>query len=237
MTVSVAHTFQSSKAQGADATIVSKNEWNAAHTFTMATGALLGRTTASAGAVEEITPNTTDFSLASNALALKNQLSYRVLTADATGADSSTAQSVFVTTEDFTAEAATSYEIDAFYHITRSAGTTSHTTGILFGGTATYTAIRYLAQVTNPTGNVLGAVQQIVGAAATEVVLTSANTSATENLMIRIKGIMRVSGAGTIIPQFKYSAAPGGAPTIEQESFFMFRKLGSNVVESAGSWA
>jgi hypothetical protein len=237
MTISVAHSFVSAKAQGADATIVSKNEWNASHTFTQATGALLGRTTAGAGSVEEITPNTTDFQLASTALALKNQLSYRLLTSDATGADSSTAQSVFVTTEDFTAEAAISYEIDAFYHITRSAGTTSHTTGVLFGGTATYTSIRYLAQVTNPTGNALGAVQQIVGEAATETVLTAANTSATENLMIKINGIIRVSGAGTVIPQFKYSAAPGGAPSIKANSYFKFRKLGTNVIESAGSWA
>jgi hypothetical protein len=80
-------------------------------------------------------------------------------------------------------------------------------------------------------------VQQIVGEAATETVLTAANTSATENLMIKINGIIRVSGAGTVIPQFKYSAAPGGAPSIKANSYFKFRKLGTNVIESAGSWA
>lgn len=236
MTISLAHSFVSSKSQGADVTLVSKNEWNAAHTFTMATGALLGRTTASAGSVEEITPSTTDFSLASGALSLKNPLNYRILTSDGIGSDSSTAQVVF-STGSFTAEAATSYEIDALYHITRAAGTTSHTTGILFGGTATYTAIRYLAQVTNPTGNALANVQQIIGAAATEVVLTAANTSSTENLLIKINGIMRVSSGGTIIPQFKYSSAPGGAPTIKQESYFKLRKLGDNTVSAVGSWA
>lgn len=236
MTITVSHSFVSTKSQGADATLVSKNEWNNAHTFTMATGALLGRTTAGAGSVEEITPNTTDFSLASSALALKNQQSYRVLTADIAGSDVNTAQVVF-TTGSFTAEAATSYAVDALYHITRSAGTTSHTTAVLFGGTATYTSLRYLAQVTNPTGNVLGNVQQIIGDAATAVTLTAANTSATENLMINIKGIFRVSAAGTIIPQFQYSAAPGGAPTIKADSYFRLTKLGSNVVASAGSWA
>jgi hypothetical protein len=237
MTISLVHSFVSSKSQGADATEVSKNEWNAEHTYTMATGMLLGRTTASTGAVEEITPDATDFTFSSTALALSAPDVFRVLTADATGSDVSTAQSVFVATEDFTAAASTTYAFDAFYHITRAAGTTSHTTGVLFGGTATYTSLRYLAQITNPTGNVLTAVSQIVGDAATEVVLTAANTSATENLTISLKGIIRVNGGGTIIPQFKYSAAPGGAPTIKANSYFRMRKLGTDTVASAGSWA
>lgn len=238
MTISVVHSFVSAKAQGADATEVSKNEWNAEHTFQMATGTILGRTTASTGAVEEITPNSTDFTFSSLALALAAPDVFRVLAADDTGSDVSTAQAVFPTAalDSFTAAASTAYAFDAFYHIVRSAGTTSHTTGVLFGGTATYTSLRYLAQITNPTGNVLTAVSQIVGAAATEVVLTAANTSATENLTISLKGIIRVNGAGTIIPQFKYSAAPGGAPTIKADSYFRMRKLGTDTVASAGSW-
>lgn len=237
MTITLAHSFVSAKAQSADATIVSKNEWNAAHTFTVATGMLLGRTTAGAGAVEEITPNSTDFSFSSTALALAAPEVFRALTADITGMDVSTAQDVF-TNGSFNAAAATTYVFDAFYHIVRSAGTTSHTTGVLFGGTATYTSARYLAQVTNPTGNVLGNVQQIVGEdATTEVVLTAANTSATENLMINLKGVIRVNGAGTLTPQFKYSASPGGAPTMKANSYFRLRKLGINTVTSQGSWA
>jgi hypothetical protein len=237
MTISVVHSFVSAKSQGADATEVSKNEWNAEHTYTMATGMLLGRTTASTGTVEEITPNSTDFTFSSTALALAAPDVFRVLTADATGSDVNTAQSVFVTTEDFTGAASTTYAFDAFYHITRAAGTTSHTTAVLLGGTATYTSVRYLAQVTNPTGNALAAVNQIVGDAATAVTLTAANTSATENLTISLKGIIRVNGSGTIIPQFQFSAAPGGAPTIKANSYFRLRKLGTDTVASAGSWA
>jgi hypothetical protein len=236
MAITLAHAFVSGKAQGADATEVSKNEWNAAHTFTMATGALLGRTTASAGTVEEITPNSTDFSYSSTALALAAPDVFRVLTADITGTDGNSTQAVF-TTGTFTAAASTTYAFDAFYHITRAAGSTSHTTSTLFSGTATYTSVRYLAQVTNPTGNVLGAVQQIVAADQNAVVLTAANTSTTENLMINLKGILRVNGAGTIIPAFQYSAAPGGAPTIKANTYFRMRKLGSDVVTLAGSWA
>src|SRR6478735_7245385 len=105
MTLSVTHTFVSTQAQGADPDIVSKNEWNAEHAFTMATGKLLGRTTASAGAVEEITPSSTDFAFAGGALALGPGI-ITVLASDFTGADSATAQPVFTAAQDtFTAEA------------------------------------------------------------------------------------------------------------------------------------
>lgn len=236
MTITLGHSFVSAKSQSADATLVSKNEWNAAHTFTMATGALLGRTTASAGAVEEITPNTTDFSLSGGALALGAPAIFRVLTGDISLADVNTAQALF-TAGSFTAAGSTTYAFDALYWISRSAGTTSHTTAVLFGGTATFTSLAYRAQVTNATGNVLASVQQIMGAAATGLTLTSANTSATENLEIGLTGIMRVNGAGTIIPQLQYSAAPGGTPTFKANSYFRMRKLGTDTVAIGGAWA
>lgn len=58
MTVSLKHAFESAKSDGADSTLVQPSNWNAEHTLTMATGKLLGRTTASTGAVEEITVGT-----------------------------------------------------------------------------------------------------------------------------------------------------------------------------------
>jgi hypothetical protein len=151
-------------------------------------------------------------------------------------ADVNTAQALF-TAGSFTAAASTAYSFDAFYWISRSAGTTSHTTAVLFGGTATFTSIMYNAQVSNPTGNVLANAQQIMSAAATGLTLTAANTSATENLMIKLKGTMRVNGAGTIIPQLQYSVAPGGTPTHKANSYFRLRKLGTDTVAIGGAWA
>jgi hypothetical protein len=157
---------------------------------------------------------------------------------DATGSDVNTAQAVFGSSGDaLTVEADTTYELEALYWITRAAGTTSHTTAVLFGGDATLTSIIYLAQVSNPTGNALGTVSQIMGAAATALTVTSANTSATENLMIRLRGIVRVDAGGTLIPQFQYSAAPGGAPTTKAGSYFKVRKLGDGSVATVGPWA
>ncbi len=237
MTITLSHSFISAKAQGADATLVSKNEWNAAHTLTQATGAILARTSASAGVTEEIVPDTTDFTMA--ALTLKQGPGrFTVLTTDFTGVDNSAAQPVFGTLQDaFTAEASTTYLFDAFYHIVRSAGTSAHTTGVLFGGTATLTSIRYSVQVSNPTGNVLSAVNSIVGVAATETVITGSNNSATENLIINLNGVIRVNAAGTIIPQFKYNTSPGGAPDVKADSYFRLRKIGTNTVTLGGAWA
>jgi len=54
MTISVKHTFQSAKPDGADATLVQPSNWNDEHVLTLATNKLLGRATAGTGAVEEI---------------------------------------------------------------------------------------------------------------------------------------------------------------------------------------
>jgi len=121
-------------------------------------------------------------------------------------------------------------------YLTRAAGTTSHTTGVQFGGTATLTAIDYVALSKTATGNVLGAVSSISGNVATLVVVTAASTSATENLEIFVKGTIRVNAAGTFIPQFKYSATPGGAPTIKRGSSFRLQPIGNGTVVSQGTW-
>lgn len=158
--------------------------------------------------------------------------------ADVAGSNVNTAQPVFGSTEDtLTLTANTTYVFEAVYFITRAAGAASHTTAVLFGGTATLTSIGYLAQVTNPTGNALAAVQQIWSAAATAVVLTAANTSTTENLMIVLRGIIRTNGAGTLIPQFIYSVAPGGAPTITKNSYFKIWPMGVDTVKAVGNWS
>lgn len=57
MTITISHSFVSGKADGGDATLVKPSDWNAAEVTSMATGKLLGRTTAGTGAFEEITPS------------------------------------------------------------------------------------------------------------------------------------------------------------------------------------
>ena len=54
MTIAITHPFVSAKGDGTDATLVRPSNWNAAHSTSMASGNLIGRQTAGAGAFEEI---------------------------------------------------------------------------------------------------------------------------------------------------------------------------------------
>lgn len=54
MAIQIKHQFVSLKGDGTDATQVQPSNWNAAHAFTLATGQLVGRLSAGAGAAEEI---------------------------------------------------------------------------------------------------------------------------------------------------------------------------------------
>ena len=239
MTITLAHSFVSAKAQGADATLVSKNEWNAAHSFLCATGVLLGRSTAATGAVEEITPTSTDFALTGGAISLAAPLNFRSLASDVNGANVATPQAIFDTPTGFNAEASTTYEFSAAYHIARTAGTSSHTTALAFSGTATITSMRYVAQVTNSDTGSLANAQQISIASASATTITAANTSASEQIVVKLNGVIRTNGAGTIIPQFQYSAAPGSVPVIKANTYFALRKVGTSAMTSApaANWA
>ena len=194
-------------------------------------------TTAAAGASEYDGKAFYDSAVASGR-GLRRISHFTALTADFVGTNVNTAQPFFSTAQDvITLSALTSYEFEAVISMSRAAGTTSHTIGILFGGTATFTSIGYHAQSTSTTGNALGAISSIYGVAATSTVVTAASTTATENNHFVLKGIMRINAAGTVIPQFIFSAAPGGVPTIRANSYFKLTPLGSNTVASVGNWA
>lgn len=164
------------------------------------------------------------------------------LSANQTGADSSTAQTWFPGggATGITVVASTSYMFEGVLNFSRSAGTNSHTTGLLFGGTATITSIGYQA-------NALGAVNSFTGTTnfalmnwvevATDTQLTAASTSATECVQYQIQGMVRINAGGTFIPQFKFSAAPGGAPSVRANTWFRMYPVGTNTVLNVGNWS
>jgi len=80
MAISLKHLFTSPKSDGTDSTLVQPSNWNAEHTLTMATARLVGRTTAAAGAAEEISVGA-NLSLASLTLNLASSVSITALTA------------------------------------------------------------------------------------------------------------------------------------------------------------
>jgi len=162
-----------------------------------------------------------------------------VLTTDNVLSDVDTAQVVFNSPASgtITLPASTSYFMEAIYYITRTAGTNSHNLRTSFATGGTLTSIAYTADTTSTTGNALGAVSRIYATAATATVVTAASTTATENITVIIKGVVRTNTAGTFTPQIQYSAAPGGAPTILANSYLRLIPIGTNTVASVGNWS
>ncbi len=80
MAISLKHSFVSPKSDGTDSTLVQPSNWNAEHQLSMATARIVGRTTAGAGAAEEIAIGA-GLSLASGELKLASSVSITALTA------------------------------------------------------------------------------------------------------------------------------------------------------------
>lgn len=159
---------------------------------------------------------------------------YKVLDATATGSNSNSAQPWFPTNGGVTVESGAMYWFRGQLRLTRSAGTTSHTTDLLFGGTATITSIGYMLGAKEGDAATISDWDWRWGTVATALNVKAASTSATENAVFRVEGFVKINAGGTFIPQFKYSAAPGGAPTIDLGTYFELRKL---TATSRGTWS
>lgn len=161
----------------------------------------------------------------------------KALSADVAGADSLAAQPWFPVAGGVTVLANTTYLMRGLLATTRAAGAVSHTTGLLFAGTATLTGIQYEAIANTGDVDTLVAATRTISRVATNTTVKAASTAATEAISIEVIGIVRVNAGGTFIPQFIYSAAPGGAPTVKSNSFFRLDVLGTGAFTTLGTWA
>jgi hypothetical protein len=163
----------------------------------------------------------------------------RVQAGDATGIDSTNAQPWFTLRGGAYVYNGSNYHFEGLLWTTLGLGvpSVSHTTSILFGGTATVSEIHY--QATCNTGDTAAseAANVLLGSAATALVVKAASTSATEVVRVKVSGIFRCGGSGTFTPQFKYSAAPGGVPTIKSMTYFKVERIGSSTYYDQGAWA
>lgn len=156
----------------------------------------------------------------------------RILTADEAKSNVNTIQPWF-STGAVTLPGGTTYLIEGFLHL--SNGTTTHTTILAFGGTATLTSIDYLALIQSQVLNALNTTQTTkVCSAATEQVLNATSTAA--STFIYVRGVIRTNVGGTLIPQFRFSAAPGGSNIAKRNSYFKLTSIGNNTVTSVGTW-
>jgi hypothetical protein len=161
-----------------------------------------------------------------------------ILSSAFVGTDVATAQPFLAAAQDtITLQAGVTYLMEASFYLSRAAGTTAHTISTLFGGTATFTSIDYDILSTVKIGAVLSAVSAIHASVATATVVTASNNDATENNSIDMHGVFRVNAGGTVIPQFQYSAAPGGVPTVAANSYIKFTPIGSSTVTTVGNWS
>ncbi len=155
------------------------------------------------------------------------------------GGNVTTAQDVFGV--GVTLSGSTRYQFEATYNFSKSAGATSHTVGLLFGGTATLNDISYnqisgvsTTSFTAGFGSVFTSAPQV----ATTTVITTAIASATSFVVMRVTGVVSVNVGGTFRPQYILSAAPGGAYSTAVGSTFRIYPIGASGANvNVGAWA
>ena len=166
-------------------------------------------------------------------------MQYYRLNSTVVGTNATGAQSIFGV--GCTVSSNTVYEFESAFVLNKTAGTTSHTISLGFGGTATTTNIGYLAI------NQAGTVQSDVPYAGTQFtkwIIVSTLDAVTTGIVSTgnyrwffIKGTVSINTGGTFIPQYSLSAAPGGAYTTQLGSYFAIYPIGaagSNT--SVGTW-
>jgi len=161
------------------------------------------------------------------------------LNSDLAGANSTANQSILGV--GVTLAASTVYQFEYFYALSKTAGTTSHTLSLLFGGTATVNNIIYnIIRISSGTSLIdfsNNALQYTIQTASSTAI-TGAIVTTTRYEQAIIKGTVSINAGGTFIPQYTLSAAPGGAYSTLAGSYFSITPLSaSGANTSIGSWA
>ena len=193
---------------------------------------------AAAGQIEYSSPIFAGTPIGTQRGIVPTQQYYR-LNADLVGANVSTAQSIFGV--GVTLSSSTVYEFEIEFLLSKTAGTTSHTVSMGFGGTATVNNILYegfgsggMSSI-NATGN--STVFMVINTVSATAV-TGAQTAATNYVGWLFKGTVSINAGGTFIPQYTLSAAPGGAYSTVAGSFIRIAPLSaSGANTSVGTWA
>jgi hypothetical protein len=155
------------------------------------------------------------------------------------GSNATGAQSIFGV--GVTLSASTVYEFEIVFDLSRSAGSTSHTIALGFGGTATINNILYhgytnqLSSAT-PSGQSNSAGSFIANSVSATVMTPAVTTNNTNYFLA--KGTVSVNAGGTFIPQYTLSAAPGGAYSTAIGSYIRINPLSaSGAATNVGTWA
>jgi hypothetical protein len=155
------------------------------------------------------------------------------LTSDNTISNVDTDQDVFSSTlNSWTLQGSTTYWIEGEYYTTHSA--TAHSIAIGFAGTATFTSVSYssLAWITAAGTQTLTQAATLIQSASMTVVNTSGSNA---QEVVKFSGFISVNAGGTVIPQLKFSVAPGGTVLVKAGTYIKFTPVGTSSVESIGN--
>jgi len=157
------------------------------------------------------------------------------------GANVTTVQSVFGVS--VTLSTSTIYAFEAMYYLNKTAGATSHTVGVSYGGSVTLNSILYSYNgfdITAAIGSRIVSTQidVLLTNTAANTTVTGSIGSAAANVVGLIKGTVSINGGGTFTPQYTLSAAPGGAYSTVAGSYFLIYPIGASGANiSVGAWA
>lgn len=166
---------------------------------------------------------------------------YYRLNSNYAGSNATGAQSIFGV--GVTLSASTVYEFEIAIGFTKSAGATSSTIALGFGGTATLNNIYYDFSATNMSGTsatlvINSQVSRGYVITASATVVTNASATAANNTSMMVKGTVSINAGGTFIPQYTLSAAPGGAWSTVAGSYIRINPLSaSGAATNVGTWA
>jgi len=148
--------------------------------------------------------------------------------------DDTSTQNVLQAAADTLTLSAGSYRFQG--QIFMTAGTNSHYLNFGIGGTATVADCNYKYISRNcVAGNNAGGA--IVGWLQSETLTKISSAGTAGGWVLEVSGTLRISSAGTVIPQISFSAATGATPAVQIGTQFEFRCLGSATVASVGDWA
>ena len=161
-----------------------------------------------------------------------------VLASAHAGADVNTAQDLFPL--DITLDANSVYQYEMVFAQVKSAGATTHRMRYLWGGTVGVTAIQRNFYMSWDSGSPAASSLAWAGnyTSTAEQEFTNNIAAASVVTWMQERGVIITSTAGTFIPQYRLTAAPGGAYSTRAGSYFRLRKVGAAGGDIAvGPWA
>lgn len=155
------------------------------------------------------------------------------LTSNYTLANVTTAVPLFNSTASgaITLLAATTYFFEGEFDIT-GLSATSHTISFAFGGTVGFTGGKFVLDANTGAPGTPAAWTTVVSTSASTVITAAATTTTVQG---RMKGVLRISTTGTLIPQILQNTASAAA-VVSLNSWFRVWPVGTNNVSTAGPW-